>query len=431
MRVCGVLAPVPAGHRWFELLSERLDTAEELHDLLVALAALREAGCDVGLVAGQGAPADLLAGVSDFGPDLVVLAASSARWPTAVALAPPLAVLAGAPVRLVGGHCRRFPRHALLSAPGADQAVVDGVDALVEAVNRARLGHGAHGVAGVADRLGPAAPRARYDGPLPSPEWGLLKGERPLEGVATVVGVRLGATPGPHGGTPASPEAAARSLQRAARLRPAGGIVALDPCIADDPEWFTRLTGYLARHNDPVSWSCQLPPRAVTPKVTGRLGPAGCTTVTLTLGTLGARGTEGVPAQLAAATHALRGAGIGVRCDLVIGGPDGSPRADREAIRVARRHVAPSEAWPRLFRPDPGTPPWVAERWTAEGWVTGQLEPTRAMYLPRGYGAREEVEALWRKACLRAMVDLPRRLEAPLRSALKRLPAPPEKRDPR
>jgi hypothetical protein len=431
MRVCGVLAPVPSGHRWFRLLSGRQDAAEELHDLLVALSALQQAGVEVSLVAGRRPVPEVVSRVTAAEPDLVVLAASSACWPSAVALAPALAAVSGAPVRLFGGHARRFPQHALQTARGAEQAVVGGVDALVEVVNRARLGQEVRPVAGVWDHSGPAAPRPTYVGPLPPPEWGLLGGEHQLDGVASLLGVRLGSTPGPDGGRPESPEAAGRSLQRAARLKGARGIVALDPNIAHDAGWFAGLMSYLGRHHRPASWSCRLPPPAVTPGVARRLGPAGCSVVTLTAGALGVSGSEGMPSQLAAAAHMLRGHGVRVRSDLVLGAPGSSPASDQEAIRIVRRYVAPSDAWPRLYRPDPGTPTWYADRWTPEDWVTSCLEPARAMYLPQGYSSLGEVEVVWKSSCFRAVTDLPRQLGTPLRAAIRLLPAAPARRGPR
>ncbi len=430
MRVCGVLAPVPSGHRWFDLLSGPQDTATELHDLLVALSALELAGVEVALVAGRRSVPDVLSRVAAAEPDLVVLAASSARWRSAVALAPALAALSGAPVRLFGGHARRFPRHALGTARGAEQAV-GGVDALVEVVNRARLGQEIRPVAGVWDRSGPPSPRAPCAGSLPPPEWGLLRGDRPLRGVASVVGVRLGSAVGPDGGRADSPEAACRSLQRAARLKAARGIIALDQNLAQDGAWFARLMGYLSRHHRPAAWSCHLPPRAVVPTVARRLGPSGCSAVTLTVGSLGVPGSEGMPSQLAAAAHMLRGHGLRVRCDLVLGAPGSSPATDRQALRIVRRHIAPSDAWPRLYRPEPGTPQWSADRWTAEDLVTSRLAPTRAMFLPRGYSTLGEVEVVWKRSCLRAAIDLPGQVQTPLRSVLRLLPAAPARRDPR
>jgi len=245
------------------------------------------------------------------------------------------------------------------------------------------------------------------------------------------VGVRLGAAPGPDGGRPESPDAAGRSLQRAARLEAARNIVALDPNIAEDGHWFAGLMGYLGRHNRPVAWSCHLPPQAVIPKVARRLGPAGCSAVTLSVGALGVPGSEGMPSQLAAAAHMLAGHGIRVRCDLVLGAPGSSPASDQQAIRIVRRYTAPSDAWPRLYRPEPDSPTWYADRWTPEDWVTSRLEPARAMYLPRGYSTLGEVEVVWKRSCLRAAADLPRQLQTPLRSALRLLPAARGRRDPR
>lgn len=425
MKVCGVLAPVPAGHRWFDLLSERQDTAEELHDLLVALAAIRDSGAEVTLVAGRRSALDMLRETSEFRPDLVVLAASSARWPSAMTLAPRLTRVTQAPIILFGRHARRFPEHALETAKGADQAVVAGIDALVEAVNRVRLGQPAKGVAGVWDRFAPAAPRRRYDGPLPAPAWDLLRGHRPLDGVASAVGVRLGPLPGPYGGAPYSPEAASRSLERAARLRPKAGSIALDTSIVADPAWFDRLTKCLSQHGPPLSWSCRLPPGAVTPKVARQLGSAGCGTVTLTLGALGGRGTDGFPARVASAARSLRLANVGVGCDLVLGAPDASQRSDREAVRIAHRHAPASGVVPRLFRPEPGGSEWEADQWTPTRYVEGQLQPARAMYWPRGYGSLGEVEAEWRLGWLKGAVDVPSRVVGPLWAVLRRLPAAP------
>jgi len=431
MRVCGVLAPVPPGHGWFDLVSAERDTARELHDLLVALAAIGQTGADISVVAGRGPAIDLLQEIKDHAPDLVVLAASSARWPGAVALAPRIRRVTRARLVLYGDHVLRFPEHALETCPTADQAVVAGVDALVEVVNRASLGRSPEKIAGVWDRSGPAAPRAAWDGPLPTPLWSRLRGIHPLDSVATALGLRMGPAVGPFGGSAESPESVARSLERAGRLRPRNGVIGLDTSLGSDTSWVRVLCERLRRGASRPRWSCTLVPRDVTLPLARQLSSAGCSGVTLDLGALGARGADGFAAEVAAAARALASAKIPLTCELVFGAPGSSQRTDRGALKIAERYATPSGIQPRLFRPEPGSDEWVEDKWLPARWVEAQLQPARAVYWPRGYGSLGEVEAEWRLAWLKGAVTGPSRVAGSLMASLRRRPAAREPSRPR
>ncbi len=431
MRVCGVLAPLPPGHRWFELQCAEEDAATELHDLLVALAAIRQTGAEVSLEARCTSMLELLDAVAAHEPDVVLLAASSARWPGAVALALRLRRATRARVLLYGGHPRRFPEHALATAIGADQAVFAGVDALVEAVNRASLGQPPKGLAGVWDRSGPATPRPVHPGPLPTPAWSLLRGVRPLRGVTSALGLRMGPSPGPYGGSPESPAALARSLVRAARLRPLAGVRALDGSLASNPAWLDGLRERRERARLWPAWTCTLPPGDLVGSVPLRLAAAGCAGVTLDLGELGARPPDGFTAQVASAARTLRAAGLPVRCDLVIGAPGSSPVSDRAAWALAARISSRAGVSARLFRPEPGGTEWLAEGWNPTRWIEAQLNPARAVTWPRGYPSLAAVESEWRRCWLAGTVTAPWRVAAPLASALSRRPAAPARPGPR
>ena len=431
MRVCGVLAPVPAGHRWFEILSAQDDAAVELHDLLVALAAIAETGAAVSLVAGSSRGLDLLEEVASHGPDVIVLAASSARWPSAAALAPRLRRAVQVPVLLYGDHARRFPEHALETAQGADCAVTAGVDALVEVINRTSLGQPAGAVAGVWSRSGPGAPRTVSSAPLPTPDWSLLRDFPALDGVASTLGLRMGSAPGPYGGPPEAAATVARSLARAARARPRGRVHAIDRSLGADLDWLTALCERPGRGGARPPWSCTLAPADVSPTVARRLAAAGCACVALDLGALGTRSSDGFAAQIAGAARLLAQANIPIRCDVVLGAPGSSQRADRAALKIAGRYAARAAVFPRLFRPEPDGPEWVAERWHPARWVEAQLQPARAVYWPRGYGSLGAVEAEWRRAWLKGAVTGPSRLAVPLVAALRRQPAAPRSPSPR
>lgn len=402
MKVCGLLAPRSPAHRWFELLDGERDDARELHDLLVALAAIRQTGAEVCFVAEAATGLELLDSVARQEPDLVLLASSSARWPGATTLTPRLRRVSNTPIVLYGSHPRRFPEHALATAAGADLAVAGGVDALVEAVNRVHLGRAGR-TAGVWDRSGPAAPRPLHPGTLPTALWSLV-GARRLAGSAAL---RMGSRGGPYGGPAASPAAVARSLLRAARLRPRGGIHALDRGLGSDFAWLDGLCARRERSPTWPAWSCTLGVEEATPPAALRLAAAGCTQVELELGAPGARPTDGFPAHLAAAARALRGAGLEARCTLTLGAPGSSARSDRAAWKLAAQVDGPGAVNPRLHRPEPGDPEWVDERWHPGRWVEAQLGPARAVTWPRGYRSLGEVEGEWKRAWLRSAVASP------------------------
>lgn len=431
MRICGVLAPVPAGHRWFEILSAQRDDEVELHDLLVALAAVAETGAQISLVTGERAGLDLLNDIAGHEPDLVVLSASSARWPSAAALAPRLRRIVQAPIVLYGEHPRRFPQHALDTAAGADQAVVGGVDALVELINRASLGQHDGAVAGVWTPMGPPPRRAPSTAGLPTPDWSLLRTLRPVVGLGITLGLRMGPAPGPYGGPPESAAAVSRSLNRVARARPRAKVHAIDLSLGDDLEWLTALCERPGRGGVRPAWTCTLDPSDVRPTVARRLSAAGCAGVALELGALGTRRSDGFAAQIASAARTLDEAGIPIRCDLTIGAPGSSQRTDRAAFRIAERYAARSGVFPRLFRPEPGGPEWTAQSWHPARWIEAKLQPARAVHWPSGYGSLGEVEAEWRWGWFKGAVVGPSRLAGPLVAALRRQPAVPRSLSPR